>query len=100
VAKTCRNHPNCRLTFECSKPITINDVLQRPMSKLKEGLRFILFGKGLLSICSATAHTVMRSGPDKNQPDLKIQLQPFSGKDRYARRPRTASIRIPASRSA
>ena len=63
VGENMSDHPNCRLTFECSKPITINDVLQRPMSKLKEGLRFILFGKGLLSICSATAHTVMRSGP-------------------------------------
>jgi choline dehydrogenase len=41
----------------------------------------------LLSICSATAHTVMRSEPGLNQPDLKLQLQPFSGKDRYARRP-------------
>jgi choline dehydrogenase len=87
VGENMSDHPNCRLTFECSKPITINDVLQRPMSKLKEGLRFILFGKGLLSICSATAHIVMRSGPSQNQPDLKLQLQPFSGKDRYARRP-------------
>jgi choline dehydrogenase len=87
VGENMSDHPNCRLTFECSKPITINDVLQRPMSKLKEGLRFILFGKGLLSICSATAHTVMRSDPGQNQPDLKLQLQPFSGKDRYARRP-------------
>ena len=87
VGENMSDHPNCRLTFECSKPITINDVLQRPLSKLKEGLRFIFFGKGLLSICSATAHTVMRSGPGQNQPDLKLQLQPFSGKDRYARRP-------------
>ena len=29
----------------------------------------------------------MRSGPEATQPDLKLQLQPFSGKDRYARRP-------------
>ena len=29
----------------------------------------------------------MRSRPDETSPDLKIQLQPFSGKDRYARRP-------------
>lgn len=87
VGENMSDHPNCRLTFECSKPITINDVLQRPLSKLKEGIKFVLFGKGLLSICSATAHTVMRSAPGLNQPDLKLQLQPFSGKDRYARRP-------------
>jgi choline dehydrogenase len=88
VGENVSDHPNTRLTFECSKPITINDVLQRPLVKIKEGLRFILFGKGLLSICSATAHTIMRSNPGENQPNLKIQLQPFSGKDRYARTPR------------
>ena len=69
------------------KPITINDVLQSPVVKVREGLKYLFQGKGLLSICSATAHTVMRSRPDETSPDLKIQLQPFSGKDRYARRP-------------
>ncbi len=88
VGENMSDHPNVRLTFECARPITINDVLQRPTSKLKEGIRYILFGTGLLSICSATAHTVMRSHPGENQPDLKLQLQPFSGKDRYARRPK------------
>ncbi len=87
VGENLRDHPNTRLTFECAKPITINDVLQRPTAKVREGLKFLLFGKGLLSICSATAHTVMRSSPDESSADLKLQLQPFSGKDRYARRP-------------
>ena len=87
VGENLSDHPNVRLTFECSQPITINDVLQRPLTKVKEGLRYALFGTGLLSICSATAHIVMRSRPGETQPDLKLQLQPFSGKDRYARRP-------------
>jgi len=87
VGENLQDHPNTRLTFECSEPITINDVLQRPMAKLREGLKYAFLGKGLLSICSATAHTVMRSSPDEESPDLKLQLQPFSGKDRYARRP-------------
>jgi choline dehydrogenase len=87
VGENLADHPNVRLTFECSAPITINDVLQNPWMKVKEGLRYALFGTGLLSICSATAHIVMRSRPDAPQPDLKLQLQPFSGKDRYARRP-------------
>jgi choline dehydrogenase len=87
VGECLQDHPNTRLTFECSKPITINDVLQNPIAKVREGLKWGLFGKGLLSICSATAHVVMRSSPEEPRPDLKIQLQPFSGKDRYARRP-------------
>lgn len=87
VGEYLQDHPNTRLTFECKLPITINDVLQRPTVKIRQGLRYLLFGKGLLSICSATAHTVLRSTEAETSPDLKLQLQPFSGKDRYARRP-------------
>jgi len=87
VGENLSDHPNTRLTFECSRPITINDALQSNVVKVKEGLKYGLFGKGLLSICSAVAHVVMRSSPDEPRPDLKLQLQPFSGKDRYARRP-------------
>lgn len=87
VGENLRDHPNTRLTFRCTEPITINDVLQNPIVRVQQGLKFILQGKGLLSICSAVAHTVMRSSPEEKTPDLKLQLQPFSGKDRYARRP-------------
>lgn len=87
VGENLQDHPNTRLTFACSEPITINDVLQNPVVRIREGLKYLVFGNGLMSICSATAHTVMRSRPGETSPDLKIQLQPFSGKDRYARRP-------------
>lgn len=85
VGENLRDHPNVRLTFECAKPITINDVLRNPLRKVKEGLRFILQRKGLLTICSATAQTNLRSSPEVNQPDLVLRLLPVSGKDRYAR---------------
>lgn len=87
VGENLQDHPNTRATFECTLPITINDVLQQPLVKLREGLKYLLFGKGLLSICSATAHTIMRSHPGANQLDLKLQMTPFSGRDRYARTP-------------
>jgi choline dehydrogenase len=87
VGENLSDHPNTRVTYQCTKAITINDVLQNPLVRIREGLRFLLFRKGLLSICSATAHTVMRSHPGANRADLKIQMQPFSGRDRYARTP-------------
>jgi choline dehydrogenase len=88
VGENFMDHPNSRIAFECSQPITINDVLQRPLAKLRDGLRFALFGKGLLSICSATAANYIRSSFSNGQPDLKLQLHPFSGRDRYSRTPR------------
>jgi choline dehydrogenase len=63
-------------------------VLHNPLKKMREGLRCLVFGEGLLSIGSATAQLITRSQPGLNQPDLKLQLHPLSGKDRYARNPR------------
>jgi choline dehydrogenase len=85
VGENLRDHPNVRLTFECAKPITINDVLRSPLRQMKEGLRFLFQRKGLLTICSATAQTNFRSSQDARQPDLVLRLLPVSGKDRYAR---------------
>jgi len=87
VGENLRDHPNTRLTFECSQPITINDVLRSPWLKFKVGLRFITKRQGLLTICSATAQMNFRSDPAAKQPDLVLRLLPLSGKDRYARTP-------------
>ena len=85
VGENLRDHPNVRLTFECAKPITINDVLRNPLLRIKAGLRFVFQRQGLLTICSASAQTNLRSSPSVKQPDLVLRLLPVSGKDRYAR---------------
>jgi len=87
VGENLRDHPNTRITYECAKPITINDVLRSPLMKLKEGLRFLFKREGLLTICSATAQMNHRSSDKADQPDLVLRLLPLSGKDRYARTP-------------
>ena len=87
VGENLRDHPNTRITYECSQPITINDVLRSPWAKLKEGLRFVFKREGLLTICSATAQMNHRSSDKAAQPDLVLRLLPLSGKDRYARTP-------------
>src|SRR6478735_2525377 len=45
VGENLSDHPNTRLTFECTRPITINDALQSNVVKVKEGLKYGLFGK-------------------------------------------------------
>jgi len=88
VGENLRDHPNARISFECARPITINDVLRNPWLKVKEGLRWMFRSEGLLTICSATAQIGWRSNPQAMQPDLAMMLLPLSGKDRYARTPR------------
>ncbi|HEY4373724.1 MAG TPA: GMC family oxidoreductase N-terminal domain-containing protein [Burkholderiales bacterium] len=95
VGENMRDHPNTRITFECSQPITINDVLRNPLLKMKEGLRFIFKREGLLTISSSTAQMNYRSDPAMKQPDLVLRLQPLSGKDRYSRTPATGMDLFP-----
>lgn len=87
VGENLQDHPNTRLTYECSIPVTINDVMRSPWMKIREGMRFLFKRKGLLTISSATAQMNYRSGPDVNQSNLVLRLHPLSGADRYARTP-------------
>jgi choline dehydrogenase len=91
VGENLRDHTDVRLSFECSKPITINDVMNSPWRKFKEGLKFVFQRKGLLTISSTTTRVVLRSNANIRQPDLTLRLLPRSGKDRYARSRRYGS---------
>jgi choline dehydrogenase len=95
VGENLRDHPNTRLTFECSEKITVNDLLRDPMRKMREGLRFIFKRQGLLTISSSTAQMNYRSRPEMKQADLVLRLQPLSGGDRYARTPGTGMDMFP-----
>lgn len=95
VGENLRDHTATRLTFECGQRITINDIARSPWLKLKEGLRFAFRREGLLTISSSTAQTNLRAGPDSERADLLLRLQPFSGKDRYARTPKLGMDMFP-----
>ena len=91
VGENLRDHTDVRLSFECAKPITINDVMNSPWLKFKEGMKFVLRRKGLLTISSTTARAVIKSDPNLKQPDLTLRLLPRSGKNRYSRSPKYGS---------
>jgi choline dehydrogenase len=85
VGENLRDHPSSRISFECSQPITINDVLRNPWLKVREGLRWFFKSEGLLTICSATSQVAWRSDEKAGRPDMAMLLLPLSGRDRYAR---------------
>ncbi|MBI4190421.1 MAG: GMC family oxidoreductase N-terminal domain-containing protein [Betaproteobacteria bacterium] len=88
VGENLRDHPNSRITYECSKPITINDLFRSPWLKMKTGLRFLFRRDGFLVMSSAIATMNLRSDPGVPQPNLIINLLPRSGKDHFARTPK------------
>ena len=85
------DHLQVRLTFECTRPITINDLMRSPWRRLLVGMRFVFLRKGIMTATSSTAHAICRTRPELARPDVKVQLYQISGKDRYAR---TASLGI------
>ncbi len=95
VGENLRDHTATRLTFECNQPVTINDIARSPWLKVKEGMRFFFKREGLLTISSSTAQTNLRASPDSERADLLLRMQPFSGKDRYARTPKLGMDMFP-----
>ncbi len=85
------DHLQVRLTFECTRPITINDLMRSPWRRMLVGMRFVFLRKGIMTATSSTAHAICRTRPELPRPDVKVQLYQISGRDRYAR---TASLGI------
>lgn len=85
VGEDLIDHLQVRFTYECHPPITINDLMNRPWTKLRHGLSYLVARRGLLSTTSSTVHAIARSDPSLERPDLKIQLAQISGQNRYSR---------------
>ncbi len=85
VGENFSDHLQFRFSYECTKRITINDIMTSAWRRYLEGLKYVLTRKGMLSGTSSTVHALVKSKPDLPSPDLKIQIVLISGKDRYSR---------------
>lgn len=85
VGENLQDHLQVRLTFECARPLTINDILNSKLRGARSALNYTLWRKGLLSTTSSTVHAITRTRPELDRPDVKIQIALISGQDRYAR---------------
>lgn len=85
VGENLQDHLQVRLTYECTQPLTINDIIGSKIQGMKHGMKYIVQRKGLLSTTSSTAHAIARTRPELDRPDVKIQIALISGADRYSR---------------
>jgi choline dehydrogenase len=84
VGENLQDHINTRINYECTRPITINDMLGSRWNSAMAGLKYLLTKRGLLSTASVSVHAITRSRPDVPRPDLKLQIGHVSGADRFA----------------
>lgn len=86
VGQGLRDHLHTRLSFRCTKPITLNDIMRSPLRKALFSARYLVRRDGLMAGSTSTAHAIVRSNSADAQPDLKLQLHPLSSSD--ARNPK------------
>ena len=87
VGENLIDHLQVRCTYECTLPITINDVMRSLRHRLAVGLQYVLTRKGLMAGTSSTAHAITRTLPGLDAPDVMVRVYHISGKDRYSRSP-------------
>ncbi|MGI9479985.1 MAG: GMC family oxidoreductase [Hyphomicrobiaceae bacterium] len=78
------DHLQVRSTYECSRPITLNDVLRNPFRGARTAVQYALFRRGLMATPTVSVHALARSSTELQEPDVKIQLAHISGADRLS----------------
>ena len=81
VGENCRDHLHTRVSFECTRPITLNDILDNPLRKAWMGVRYLVRRDGEMAACTATVHALAKTDPSLDRPDVKIQMHNLSADD-------------------
>ncbi len=81
VGENLRDHLQARVSFECTRPVTLNDILSNPVRKAWMGLKYLVRRNGPMSACTVTVHAVAKTDPKLPRPDVKIAMYPLSAAD-------------------
>ncbi len=84
VGENLQDHLMPRITFECNRHVTVNDLLRKRWFFVKSLLRYLTFRDGLFATPSLTALAYVRTRPDLAYPDIRIQSALISGSSRYS----------------
>jgi choline dehydrogenase len=78
VGQSLQDHYSAPIKLKCRLPITVNDVMQSNVKKLKVGLQYYLFRTGPLTMAAGPAALFVRTRQELETPDVKISVAPFS----------------------
>jgi len=78
VGQSLQDHYSAPVKLKCRLPITVNDVMQSNMKKLKAGLQYYAFKTGPLAMGTSPAALFARTRPEIASPDIKCSISPFS----------------------
>jgi len=78
VGADLQDHLQARFLYRVTRPITVNDVVNRLDRRMWAGLRYILFRKGPLAVSAGYAGGFFRTDPRLESPDVQAHLLLFS----------------------
>jgi choline dehydrogenase len=78
VGMNLQDHYTARLVYECTEPITLNDVVGSFTKSLAAALQFALLRKGPLTMGASYATGFIRADPASATPDIQTSMTPFS----------------------
>jgi choline dehydrogenase len=78
VGADLQDHFQVRMQFRAKEPITANDVINNWRHRYAAGARYLLTGKGLLSIGAGYAGAFLKTRPELATPDVQIHFLIFS----------------------
>lgn len=79
VGRNLQDHYGGQITWRCTQPITMNDIMLSKRKQLMAGLRWLLTRGGPLSVPAGQAGLFTRVLPESATPDLQFLFQTFSG---------------------
>jgi choline dehydrogenase len=78
VGHDLQDHMQVRIVTRCTKPITLNDIVNHPVRRMLAGARYAAFRKGWLTIAAGTSGAFFKTNPRLATPDIQIHFLPFS----------------------
>ena len=74
VGMNLQDHIGIATAFRCTRSITINEQVANPLRRLKMGIEYVLFRKGLMAANALFCGGFIRSDPALTAPDLSILM--------------------------
>jgi choline dehydrogenase len=84
VGRNLQDHLMPRITFECNRAITVNDMLGSPLRLAAALLRYLVFRDGLFATTTLTALAYVRGRAASPYPDIRLQSALVSAESRFS----------------
>ena len=78
VGQCLQDHYSAAIKLKCRFPVTVNDVMQSNVLKVKAALQYLLFRNGPMTAIAAEVALFARTRPELASPDVKFSVANFS----------------------